>query len=448
MTKGILLLGILCCTAGIVNSKPIMETYEYTLDNGLKVIVREDHRAPLVVTQIWYKVGGSYENDGSYGISHALEHMMFRGTHSYPAGYFSKIIAEHGGQQNAFTGYDYTSYFQKIDAQQLELCLSMEADRMKNLLLSEEEFSKEIKVVAEERRLRIEDNPEARTREFFFAAAYVNNPRQHPLIGWMSDITSLTVKDLREWYKTWYVPNNAILVVVGDVNPQNVFDLAEKYFGPITANAIPPLKPRQSPPYVGKKHVDVNLPTDVPRVMMGYNVPVIKTAEEAYEPYALTVLLMALDGGSSARLSENLLRGKSVAANISSAYNPFQLFSGQLTISASPSEGHGLDELKQDLLLQIKRLQEELLREDELHRVKNNALAEYLYKQDSMTQQANELGVLESVGFSWQLADTYVDEILNITAEQVQKVARKYLVSDRLTTAYLIPSTEKTEKSP
>jgi zinc protease len=446
MAKGILLLGILCCTAGIANCKPIMDTYEYTLENGLKIIVREDHRAPLVVTQIWYKVGGSYENDGSYGISHALEHMMFRGTEAYPAGYFSKIIAEHGGQQNAFTGYDYTSYFQKIDAAQLELCLAMEADRMQNLLLSEEEFSKEIKVVAEERRLRIEDSPEARTRELFFAAAYVNNPRQHPLIGWMSDINTLTVDDLRSWYKTWYVPNNAILVVVGDVNPQTVFDLAEKYFGPIPAKTVPTLKPRQSPPYVGPKHVDVILQTDVPRLMLGYNVPVLKTVEDSNEPYALLVLLMALDGGSSARLSENVLRGKALAANISSAYNPFQLFSGQFTISASPSEGHSLDELKQELLVQIKHLQEELLKDEELERIKTNALAEYLYKQDSAIQQANELGILESVGFSWQLSDHYVDELQKITAEQVREVAKKYLVSERQTTAYLMPSLEKTKK--
>ncbi len=444
MSRIILLLGILCCTAGIANSKPIMDSHEYILDNGLKIIVREDHRASLVVSQVWYKVGGSYENDGSYGISHALEHMMFRGTSTYPAGYFSKIIAEHGGQQNAFTGYDYTSYFQKIDASQLELCLEMEADRMKNLLLSEEEFSKEIQVVAEERRLRIDDNPDARTRELFFAASYVNNPRQHPLIGWMSDIANLTVADLRDWYKTWYVPNNAILVVVGDVDPKNVFELAEKYFGPIASGTVPKLKPRKSPPYVGPKHIDVNLAADVPRIVLGYNVPVLKTAEEAYEPYALTVLLMALDGGSSARFSENLIRGKSVAASISSAYNPFQLFSGLLTFSATPSEGHSLDDVKQALLIEINKLQEVLISNDELKRIKTNAMAEFLYKQDSLTSQANELGTLESVGFSWHLADTYVDEIQKITAEQVLTVAKKYLIPNRITTAYLTPKMENT----
>lgn len=451
MSKGIksiadiLLLGVLCCTASmlgiaeIANAKPIMDSHEYVLDNGLKVIVREDHRAPLVVTQIWYKVGGSYENDGNYGISHALEHMMFRGTKTNPAGMFSKIIAEQGGQQNAFTGYDYTSYYQKIDAAQLELCLEMEADRMANLLLSEEEFKKEINVVAEERRLRVEDNPEGRTRELFFSAAFINNPRQHPLIGWMSDITGFTVEDLRGWYKTWYVPNNAVLIVVGDVEPKNVFELANKYFASIPKGSVPELKSRKSPPFLGPRHIDVNLPTDVSRLMIGFNVPVIKTAEENYEPYALTVLLMALDGGSSARFFENLIRGKAVAANTSSAYNPFQLFSGQLTVTASPSEGHTLDELKQALLGQFKRLQEELLQESELHRVKINVLAEYLFKQDSLTQQANQLGVLESVGLPWQLADTYVDEIQKITAEQVQQVAKKYLTLDRLTSAYLKP---------
>lgn len=446
MVKGILLLGVLCCIAGIANTKPIMDTHESTLENGLKVIVREDHRAPLVTSQIWYKVGGSYENEGNYGISHALEHMMFRGTVSYPPGYFFKIIAEHGGQQNAFTGYDYTCYYQQLDAAQLELSFEMEADRMQNLLLSEEQFSKEIRVVAEERRLHVEDNPVAITRELFFATSYINNPRQHPLLGWMSDIHNLTVENLREWYKTWYVPNNAILVVVGDVNPEEVFELAKKYFGSIKSVEIPQLKTRKAPPYVGSKHINVNLPTAVPRLLLGYNLPVVKTAEEAFEPYALVVLMMALDGGNSARFSENIIRGQSLAANMSTSYNPFQLFSGQLTISATANEGHSLDELKEAVLIEVKRLQEELLKEDELHRIKINALAEYIFRQDSMTHQANELGSLESVGLSWRLADNYLDLIQSVTAEQVQAVARKYLINDRLTTAYLSPSQmEKTK---
>lgn len=397
MARGILLLGVLCCTAGIAIAQPISDTHEKLLGNGLKIIVREDHRAPVVVSQIWYKVGGSYENDNCYGVSHALEHMMFKGTTNYPSGYFSTIIAEHGGQQNAFTSYDYTTYYQKLDAAQLELSLALEADRMKNLLLSEEQFSKEIQVVEEERRLRIEDDPNARTRELFFATSYINNPRQHPLLGWMSDIQNLTIGDLREWYKTWYVPNNAILVVVGDVDPQRVFDLAEKYFGSIQAGDIPSLKPREAPPYVGTKHVNVNLAADVPRLIMGYNLPVLKTAEDPMEPYALTVLMMALDGGNSARFSEHLIRGKSLAANITTAYNPFQLFYGQLTIVATPAEDHSLDELKEGFLIEIQRLQNELLTEEELHRIKTNALADHIFKQDSLIHQANELGSMESV---------------------------------------------------
>jgi len=254
----------------------------------------------------------------------------------------------------------------------------------------------------------------------------------------MSDIQNLTIGDLREWYKTWYVPNNAILVVVGDVSPQTVFDLGEKYFGKLQAGNIPRLKPRQAPPYVGTKHINVNLAADVPRLLMGYNLPVLKTVEEgSLEPYALTVLMMALDGGNSARFSEHLIRGKSLAANIATAYNPFQLFYGQFTIAATPTEGHSLEELKEGFLIEIKRLQDERLTEEELQRIKTNALAEHIFKQDSLIHQANELGSMESVGLSWQLADTYVDFIQQVTAEQVQQVARKYLIPERLTTAYL-----------
>jgi len=204
-------------------------TRSLTLDNGMKIIVREDHRAPVVVSQVWYKVGASYEHDGITGVSHVLEHMMFKGTDNLKPGEFSEIISANGGRENAFTGRDYTAYFQRIASDRLEICLKLEADRMRNLVLTEAEFAKEIEVVKEERRMRTEDNPNALTYERFIAAAFLNNPYRNPVIGWMQDLDSLTVEDARQWYKRWYTPNNATLVVVGDVKAQDVFKLAKKY---------------------------------------------------------------------------------------------------------------------------------------------------------------------------------------------------------------------------
>ena len=225
------------------------------LKNGMKVVVLENRRAPVVVTQVWYKVGGSYERDGITGVSHVLEHMMFKGTEEVPAGKFSEIIAAHGGKENAFTSKDYTAYFQRISNDNLELCLELEADRMKNLLLDEEEFLKEIEVVKEERRLRTDDKPTALTYERFNAVAFVNNPYRKPIIGWMEDLDAMEIDDLKDWYQSWYSPNNATLVVVGDVQAEEVFALAKKHFGALKPAEVPVLKPRKEVDQFGVKRI-------------------------------------------------------------------------------------------------------------------------------------------------------------------------------------------------
>ena len=203
---------------------------EHKLKNGLKVLVQEDHRSPVVVSQVWYKVGSSYEPGGITGISHMLEHMMFKGTDKHKAGEFSRIIAENGGEENAFTGTDYTAYFQTMNASRLAVSFELEADRMRHLHLLPEELKKELEVVTEERRMRTDDNPQAKVGEYFSATAYTNSPYQHPVIGWPSDIANYQVEDLQAWYQRWYAPNNATVVVVGDVKADEVFALAEKYF--------------------------------------------------------------------------------------------------------------------------------------------------------------------------------------------------------------------------
>lgn len=442
------MLCLLCCTASFkeVFAETIdalnLPTQEYVLDNGLKLIVREDHRAPIVISQIWYKVGSSYESSGTTGISHALEHMMFKGTARFPAGQFSKLIAENGGNQNAFTSYDYTAFYQQIDPRKLEICFELEADRMRNLSLSAAEFAKEINVVQEERRLRIEDNPEALAKERFFAAAYLNNPHQHPVIGWMSDVLSLKIEDLRKWYQTWYAPNNAILVVVGDVKPDEILALAKKYFGNIPRADIPKIKLHREVPPLGEKRIEVKLPAATPYLFMGYQTPNIATAEESWEPYALSVLLMALDGGNSSRFTQHLIRGNAVAADISTWYNPFQLFPGLITFFGTPASTHTLEDLEQGFQNEIEALKTQLIQEKELQRIKTQVIAEHIYAKDSLAAQANELGSFEAANLSWRLTDAYVEQIQAITAKQVQSVAIKYLRPERKTVAYLIPSTQ------
>lgn len=440
----ILLLGILWCTVNIVSAQndTSLGIEEFTLDNGLKIIVQEDHRAPVAISQIWYKVGGSYEHDGITGISHVLEHMMFKGTVKHPAGEFSRIIASHGGQQNAFTAPDYTAYYQQVAASQLPLCLELEADRMNNLTLSNEEFSKEINVVLEEQRQRVEDKPEGRAKQRFFAGAYVNNPYRHPTIGWLGDILNTSTEDVRAWYKRWYGPNNAILVVVGDVSSKEVFKLAQQYFGKIDPIQILKQKPELEEQPLGERRLEINIPTQTPHLFMGYNVPCVFSAEEFWEPYALTVLIKALDGGNSSRFSQHLIRGKSVAADIDSWYNPFQLHSTVMTFFSTPTEGISFEILEQAFLEEIFHLQTELMSESELKRIKIKAIAEHIFGRDSMSNQAREFGALEAVGLSWQLSDAYVDLIQAITKEQVQAVAKKYLIKQRLIIAKLIPKSE------
>lgn len=441
----ILLLIMLGCTASTrikadipVNSGK--DTHEYVLENGLKLIVHEDHRAPLVVSHIWYKVGGSYEHNGYTGISHALEHMMFKGTPKHPPGEFSRMIATHGGQHNAFTAHDYTGYFQQVEASQLPLCFELEADRMRNLTLSAEEFAKEIKVVMEERRQRVDDNPEARAKEHFYAGAYINNPYQHPTIGWMGDIMNLSIEDIKKWYRKWYGPNNAVLVVVGDVQPEKVFELAKYYFGKIDPISVPRLKPQVEEMPLGQRRIQVNISAEVPYLFLGFNVPCVFTAEEYWEPYALMVLWMALDGGNSARFSQNLIRGKSVAASIGSWYNPFTLYSSVLTLFGTPSSEQSLDTLEQAFLKEIAELQNNLLSDAELARIKTKTIAENLFNKDSLLNKARDLGSFEAIGLSWQLSEAYLDVIQSITKEQVQQVAKKYLTADRLIVTQLIPT--------
>ena len=415
------------------------QVHEFRLDNGLKLLVKEDHRSPVVVSQIWYKVGSSYEYNGITGVSHVLEHMMFKGTEAHPPGEFSRIIKAHGGKDNAFTGPDYTAYFQQLERSRLPISFELEADRMRNLTLPAEEFEKEVQVVMEERRLRTEDNPRSLTYEQFKATAFLSSPYQHPVIGWMSDLQSMTVNDLREWYAKWYAPNNATLVVAGDVDPEAVHALAKRHFGPLEPSDLAPPKPRGESPQRGQRRLTVRAPAELPYLLMGYKVPVLNAAEQDWEPYALEVLAGVLDGGASARLARELVRGRQIAASAGAGYSLYSRLDDLFMLDATPAPGHQVAEVEDALLEQVARLRREPVSAEELERVKAQVVAANVFEKDSVFYQAMELGRLETVGLGWQRADQYVDKVQAVTAEQVRSVAEKYLVETALTVAVLDP---------
>ncbi|MDT8406801.1 MAG: pitrilysin family protein [Methylococcales bacterium] len=410
-----------------------------TLANGLKVLVKQDQRAPIVVSQVWYKVGSSYEPNGLTGLSHMLEHMMFKGTETLAPGEFSRIIAEHGGQENAFTGRDYTAYFQTLEKSHLETSFKLEADRMRHLKLTKEELVKELEVVHEERRMRTEDNPNARLQEYFMATAFTNSPYKHPIIGWPADIQAYQVEDLKTWYQRWYAPNNATLVVAGDVDPAQVFQLAEQYFGPLKAEPVAPMKPQTEQPQLGRRFLELNIPAKLPYLLMGFKVPTLMTAEQDWEPYALEMLTAILDGGRSSRLTSRLVRGQQLAVSVGAGFNMHARLADLFMLEGVPAQAQTLKTLEEALWAEIRQLQTEPVSAAELARVKAQVVASDVYEQDSLFYQAMKLGMLETIGLDYSRADQYVQRIEQVTAEQVQAVASKYLTDTTVTVAYLQP---------
>ncbi len=442
INKGLLLLATLtlvnCATAkSLADSEK--KVYQFTLDNGLKILLQEDHRAPVVVSQIWYKVGSSYEYKGITGVSHVLEHMMFKGTKKYAPGEFSEIIAYNGGRENAFTSKDYTAYFQRIASDRLKICFELEADRMVNLRLDKKDFEKELAVVKEERRMRTDDKPRSALYEQFNAVAYITSPYRNPTIGWMQDLDKLTIDDVRQWYKTWYSPNNATLVVVGDIDPYQVLDLAKKYFGPIPAAKLPAQKAHQELPQKGSRSLLMKLPAKLPYLLMGYKVPVLSTAKNKKEAYALEVLAAVLDGGNSARFAKNLIRGSEVAASAGASYGLSDRLDSLFIFDGIPSNGKTIEQLKQAIQQQMQDMIDGKISQQELDRIKAGVLASKIYERDSMFYQAMQMGIAETVGIGYQELDEFAKQIQQITLADVQQVAKKYFNEDHLTTAVLEP---------
>lgn len=416
------------------------DTYEYHLSNGLKLVVREDHRAPTVAHMVWYRAGSIDEVNGKTGVAHVLEHMMFKGTHKVKAGDFSRLVAAVGGRENAFTSRDYTAYFQQVEKSKLEEVVKLEADRMSNLYFDDAEFLKEIQVIMEERRLRTEDNPSSLLNESLMATAYMSSPYRHPVIGWMNDLQNMKASDARDWYRSWYAPNNATVVISGDVDAKKVLALVEKYYGAVTAHELPVRKPQIEPTQKGIKQVQVKAPADSAQLTMAWKAPRLEPGKlDDPEPYALELLTAVLDGYDNARLNRTLVKQEKVVNDVGVGYDMISRGPELFLISTTMAKGKTVAQAQISIRKALEELKQKGILESELKRIKVRILSEQIFKRDSIFGQAMEIGTIEMAGFSWKDIDYMLQKMQTITPEQVQAVAKKYLVDDGLTIAVLDP---------
>ncbi|MDB5840312.1 MAG: insulinase family protein [Herminiimonas sp.] len=421
---------------------------EFMLKNGMKIIVKEDHRAPTAAHMIWYKIGSVDEHNGTTGVAHVLEHMMFKGTKKLKPGDFSARVAALGGRENAFTSKDYTAYFQQIEKSKLEEVMALEADRMANLVLDKNEFAKEIRVVMEERRLRTEDQPIPKLYEALHATAFAAHPYHNPIIGWMDDLQNMTAQDAKAWHDRWYGPNNATMVVTGDVNAAQVRTLAEKYFGRIAPKPIPVTKPQNEPPQQGIRRVTVKAPAENPYVALAFKAPTLRDVEKDNDVHALDVLAAILDGYDNARLSAKLVRTDRVANSAGAGYSSNARGPVLFLLDGTPSAGTTTAQLETLLRAEVDRIAKEGVSEDELKRVKTQLIAGQIYKRDSIFGQAMEIGTMEMTGISHKQIDRIIEKLGQVTAQQVQAVAQKYFSDDNLTVATLVPLPLTEKKAP
>ncbi len=408
--------------------------------NGMKVIVKEDKRAPTVVHMVWYRAGSIDEVNGKTGVAHVLEHMMFKGTKNLKPGDFSKKVAEVGGRDNAFTSKDYTAYFQQIEKSHLPKMMALEAERLQHLRISEEEFKKEIQVVMEERRLRTDDQAQAILYEQLLANAFVNSPYRRPIIGWMDDLKNMTYRDAWQWYQDWYAPNNAILVVAGDVDAKEVFRLAEQYYGVVPSKKLPDRKPQEEIRQIGKKHITVKAPAENQQLMMAWKVPKLEANDlENIEPYALAVLSGILDGYTNARLNKSMVKEQRLANSVDAYYEMSARGPQLFIIGASLSKQQQISVADQAIRKALSEIAQKGVRDSELKRVQAQIISSQIYKRDSVFAQAMEIGMTEIVGISWREKDQILERLQRVKSLDIQRVIQKYFIDDALTVAVLDP---------
>lgn len=431
---------LLGATLSAALAPPVLANpFETTLANGMKLIVKEDRRAPSVVHMVWYRAGAMDEPDGVSGVAHVLEHMMFKGTKEVGPGEFNRRVAAVGGRDNAFTGKDYTAYFQQVPPAHLPAMMALEADRMKNLVLTDEEFAREIEVVKEERRLRTDDQPRALVFEQLMATAYQAHPYRRPVIGWMPDLEAMRPEDARTWYRRWYAPNNAYLVVVGDVDHREVFRHAEQTYGALPAGELPARRISPEPAQRGPRASTVKAPAELPYLAMAWHVPALRDPANDREAFALDVLAAVLDGYDGARLTRGLVRDQRIAVSVGASYDTGNRGPALFYLHGVPAAGTSPEALAEALRAELRRIADEGISAAELARVKTQAIAAQVYKRDSLMGQAMEIGHLESAGLSWRDEDRLLDGLRAVTAEEVQAVAKRYFDDASLNTARLDP---------
>lgn len=427
------------------SSNPIAaaQVHTFTLANGMTLWVKPDRRAPTAVHMVWLRVGSMDEVDGTSGVAHVLEHMLFKGTPTLAPGEFSRRVAALGGRENAFTAKDYTGYYQQIPSHQLETVMRLEADRFANNQWADVEFIKELEVVKEERRLRTDDNPRAQLYELLTATALTASPYRRPIVGWMSDLDAMTPQDARDFYSKWYSPANAVIVVAGDVDPLQVKALAEQHYGVIPARAVPDRKPREEPMQQGLRRFEFKAPAEQSYVALAFKVPRLASmapAPEHDEALALTVLAAVLSGYSGARLERALTQGENRVADSAGAFNGLMGRGPQFFyLEGVPAQGQSPEALEAALRGQVQRVANEGVTEAELQRVKTQWVASEIYKLDSVFNQARELGVAWTLGFPPDYGSQLIARLRQVTPAQVQAVAQKYFGDDSLTVAILRP---------
>ena len=430
-------------------------TQQFTLRNGMTLIVKPDHRAPTVANLVMLRVGSMDEVDGTSGVAHAVEHMMFKGTADLKVGEFSRRVAALGGRENAFTGRDATGYHQQVPAAKLEEVVRLEADRFARNQWPDDEFRREIEVIKEERRLRTEDSPRAMMYEAANAMTFTASPYRRPVIGWMNDLDTMTPGDVRDFYRRWYVPANAVVVIAGDVEPSEALRLAEKYYGAIAAATVPERKPREEPLQVGIRRMEFKAQASQSLVSLSFKVPRIEAADLMKPPpvagavvqpspgrdaLALTVLSAVLDGYNGARLQRSMEQGGNRLADSASASNGLSGRGPQLfSLSATPAEGRQADQVIAALREQVTKIAAEGVSEAELNRVKTQWIASETYKLDAVFNQARELGSNWIKGLPLDAGPRMIAHLRTITSADVQSVAARYFGDDQLTVSVLVP---------
>ncbi len=455
MKRAITLLGLLACLHAGAQTAPVSPAIapsaatatgaqQFTLRNGMQLIVQPDRRAPTAVHMVWVRVGSMDEVDGTSGVAHALEHMMFKGTKKLPPGEFSRRVAALGGQENAFTSLDYTGYYQQIPAHRLEDVMRLEADRFAHNEWPDAEFRKEIEVVKEERRLRTEDQPRALLWEQLSAAAFTASPYRRPIVGWMSDLDAMTPEDVRQFHRQWYVPGNAAVVVAGDVDVAQVRALAEKYYGSIPTRAVPTRKPRAEPPQRGLRRIEVKAPAEQAYVALAFRVPALTAVDapsaEDRDALALIVLSAVLSGYDGARLERALTQGaQRVADSADSGASVMGRGPSQFVLTGVPAQGKTARQVEDALRAELARVARDGVSAAELERVKTQWIAAKVYERDSVMRQAQSLGQHWVQGWPLDAEDRLLAQLRTVTPQQVQAVAQRYFGDDQLTVATLLP---------